>query len=183
MAAHALLKTEGLDVESYGVGNTVKLPGASPASPNRYPFGTPYSHILADLTAKNKSLYSDNGLLTMMDRNQGVKIAPQRWQDRSAESTPLDIVISFESKVFDIVVQDLRRREVSGISSGCHPCLVINLEVRDSTLDAAQAAPHALLLCKLLEESEDWETEVESVLDSFVEQTKRKRPEYDVCFS
>jgi len=119
----------------------------------------------------------------MIDRNQGVKTAPQRWQDRLAESTPLDVVISFESKVFDIVVQDLRRKEASGTSSGCHPCLIINLEVRDSTLDAAQAAPHALLLCKLLEESEDWETEVESVLDSFVKQTKRQRPEYDVCFS
>lgn len=119
----------------------------------------------------------------MMERNQGVKTAPQRWQDRPGESAPLDVVISFESKVYEIVVRDLQRREALGISSGCHPCLVINLEVRDSTLDAAEAAPHALLLCKLLEESEDWETEVDSVLDKFVEQTGRKRPEYDVCFS
>ena len=169
-------------MESYGVGNSVKLPGATPSTPNRYTFGTPYTEIYNDLASKNEDLYRDNGLLDMMQRNLGVKHAPQRWQDRPNGSTPLDVVVTFESKVFDIVIQDLRKKEAKG-GGGCHPCLVINLEVRDSTLDAANAAPHALLLCKLLEASEDWEAEVESVLEEFVHQTGRKRPEYDVCFT
>ena len=168
-------------VESYGVGNSVKLPGASPSSPNRYAFGTPYTDIYNDLATKDEELYKTNGLLDMMKRNIGVKTAPQRWQDRTREAPTLDVVISFESKVFEIVVQDLRRRETAGMG-GCHPCLVINLEVKDSTAEAALAAPHALLLCRLLEESDDWESEVDGVLDSFVKETGRRKPQYDVCF-
>lgn len=164
------------------MGNSVKLPGATPSTPNRYKFGTPYADIVSDLAGKDETLYRDNGLLDMMQRNVGVKHAPQRWQDRANGSTPLDVVISFESKVFEIVVADLRKKEAAG-GGGCHPCLVLNLEVRDSTADAANAAPHALLLCRLLEECEDWEAEVESVLEEFVQQTGRKRPEYDVCFT
>ena len=122
----------------------------------------------------------------MMERNVSVKPSPQRWQDRALNSTPLDVVLAFETKVFELVVQDLRKRE-AGAQDGegtlhHHPCLVVNLEVRDSTTEAASAAPQALLLCQLLEESEDWESEVEGVLDRFVEKTGRKRPQYDVCF-
>ena len=55
-------------------------------------------------------------------------------------------------------------------------------DVRDSAAEAATAAPHALLLCRAMEASEDWEAEVDAVLDTFVKETGRQRPEYDVCF-
>ena len=70
-----------LQVESFGVGNHVKLPGPSASQPNIYPFGTPYQDILNDLTAKSTEIYTQNGLLPMMQRNMGIKLAPERWHD------------------------------------------------------------------------------------------------------
>ena len=70
-----------LQVESFGVGNHVKLPGPSASQPNIYPFGTPYQDIFNDLTAKSTEIYTQNGLLPMMQRNMGIKRAPERWHD------------------------------------------------------------------------------------------------------
>lgn len=161
----------------------MKLPGASPTAPNRYTFGTPYAAILADLRSKDERYYTSNGLIPMMERNAAVKAAPQRFQARPPEAPPLDVVVCFESKVADIVVADLRRREAVG-NGASHPCLVINLEVRDSTAEAASAAPAALLLCRLLDEAGDWtrKAAVEGVLERFVAATGRRRPTYTVCF-
>ncbi len=70
-----------LQVESFGVGNHVKLPGPTASQPNIYPFGTPYEDIFNDLTAKSTETYTQNGLLPMMRRNMGIKKAPERWHD------------------------------------------------------------------------------------------------------
>lgn len=40
----------------------------------------------------------------MLKRNMGVKLAPQRWQDNSADGT-FDVVLTFEEKVFDMVLE------------------------------------------------------------------------------
>lgn len=42
----------------------------------------------------------------MLKRNLGVKHAPQRWQE-NAEDGPFDIVLTFEEKVFDMVIEGL----------------------------------------------------------------------------
>ena len=39
-------------VQSFGVGGHVKLPGSSAKEPNVYPFGTPYQTIYDDLKRK-----------------------------------------------------------------------------------------------------------------------------------
>lgn len=54
--------------------------------------------------------------------------------------------------------------------------------MRDSASEAATAAPHALRLCQMIEESEDWEAEIDEVLEKFATETGRRRPQYDVCF-
>lgn len=40
----------------------------------------------------------------MLKRNLGVKNAPQRWQDNAADGC-FDVVMTFEEKVFDIVIE------------------------------------------------------------------------------
>lgn len=75
------LSRYALQVASFGVGNSVKLPGPSQKQPNIYKFGTPYQDIYNDLLKQNRDLYVKNGLLPMLQRNMSVKQAPEKWQD------------------------------------------------------------------------------------------------------
>lgn len=70
-----------MQVGSFGVGGHVKLPGPTAKEPNVYNFGTPYKTMIEDLEKKDPNLYTRNGILNMLRRNMGVKLAPQRWQD------------------------------------------------------------------------------------------------------
>jgi len=174
MEAHALLKQNNYTVASYGVGGHVKLPGPNAKSPNTYKFGTPYQTIYDDLMAKDPALYTRNGLLKMVKRNIGVKHAPERWQN---SLTQHDVVLTFEEWVFDKVVEDLMGRDSESGAS----VLVVNLDVKDNHEEAALAAPQALKLCEMLEASDDWESDLDDIVDRFQQQCKR-RPLYTICF-
>ncbi|KAG5223132.1 Ssu72 family protein [Salix suchowensis] len=104
MEAHSLLKRHGFDVSSYGTGSHVKLPGPSLREPNVYDFGTPYKQMFDDLRRKDPELYKRNGILPMLKRNSGVKLAPQLWQDNAADGS-FTVVLTFEEKVFDMVLE------------------------------------------------------------------------------
>lgn len=52
----------------------------------------------------DKYRYKRNGILPMLKRNLGVKLAPQRWQDNAADGS-FDVVLTFEEKVFDMVIE------------------------------------------------------------------------------
>lgn len=41
-------------------------------------------------------------MLAMLERDKKVKTKPERWQD---EKSHFDLVITYESRVFDVVVQ------------------------------------------------------------------------------
>ena len=97
------LRFQGFNVDSFGTGDKVKLPGPSADRPNVYEFGTTYNDIYKDLEQKvtvtrcvrpvqrfhlnnfcafkDKSLYTQNGILHMLERNRRVKEMPQRLQD------------------------------------------------------------------------------------------------------
>ncbi|XP_027124937.1 uncharacterized protein [Coffea arabica] len=159
MEAHSLFKREGFDVSSYGTGQHVKLPGPSLREPNVYDFGTPYKHMFDDLRRKDPELYKRNGILPMLKRNLAVKSAPQRWQENAADGS-FDVVLTFEEKVFDMVIEDLHNRNHVLMK----PVLVINLEVKDNHEEAAIGARLALLLCQELESFEAWEESINMCL-------------------
>ncbi|KAJ0976875.1 hypothetical protein J5N97_012349 [Dioscorea zingiberensis] len=169
MEAHSLLKRQGLDVASYGTGAHVKLPGPSLREPNVYDFGTPYKFMLDDLRRKDPDLYKRNGILPMLKRNSSVKAAPQRWQDNAADGA-FDVVLTFEEKVFDMVLEDLNNREQTLMK----PVLIINLEVKDNHEEAAVGAKLALDLCQEIEAVECWEESVDNIVTAFENKHKRK---------
>ncbi|VDP08440.1 unnamed protein product [Soboliphyme baturini] len=104
MEAHSFLSKKGFWVRSFGIGNLVKLPGASPDKPNLYDFNTTYADIYKDLVVKDRQLYTQNGILNMLDRNRRIKNKPERFQEcREA----FDVVICCEERVFDQVFEGI----------------------------------------------------------------------------
>ncbi|CAF2182292.1 hypothetical protein BRARA_G02299 [Brassica rapa] len=169
MEAHFLLKRQGLDVASYGTGSHVKLPGPSAREPNVYDFGTPYKQMFDELRRKDPELYKRNGILQMLKRNLNVKLAPQRWQDNAADGV-FDVVMTFEEKVFDSVLEDLNNREQSLMKT----ILVMNLEVKDNHEEAAIGGRLALELCQEIEGNETWEDTIDDIVAGFEKQQRRK---------
>ena len=175
MDAHNLLKSEGLDVESYGVGSQVKIPGPSAREPNVYPFGTPYKEIYDELMSKDQALYERNGMLRLLDRNFRIKVAPERRQENTTKF--FDVVITFDDVVFDKLMDDVQKREQKLMRS----FLVINMKVKDTPTEAGKASPLALQLCKKIAECDDWEDDIEEIVEDFSAETGRK-PFYTICF-
>lgn len=169
MEAHFLLQKQGFDVASYGTGQHVKLPGPSIREPNIYEFGTPYKQMYEDLRHKDPDLYKRNGILPMLKRNIGIKLAPQRWQDNAADGT-FDVVMTFEERVFDMVLEDLFNRDHVLLK----PVLIINLEVKDNHEEAATGGRLALELCQELEATESWEDHIDKVVTAFERKHHRK---------
>ena len=177
-AAHSQLLQAGFSndaVESYGVGRAVKLPGETVDSPNCYHFDqVTYQEIIDDLKTKNEDLYRQNGILAMLERDVQVKRGPNRWQSRNRTTDVFDIILTFEKRVFDIVVQDLA--EGTGLA-----CAVINMEVKDTAAEAVKAAPDAVALCRALRDAGEWEDTIEDVLEDFTSNHERE-VDYEVCY-
>ncbi|KAH7288562.1 hypothetical protein KP509_31G031600 [Ceratopteris richardii] len=176
MEAHALLQKRGFDVRSYGTGAHVKLPGPSIKEPNIYKFGTPYRTMFEDLKSKDPELYKRNGLLHMLRRNLAIKEAPQRWQENAGDGV-FDIILTFESRVFDIVIEDLQNRGFSLMKS----VLVVNIDVKDNHEGAAAGARLALEFCRLVESVDSWEDEIDNIVQKF-EKHHNRRPIYSIGF-
>jgi len=96
MEAHNFMSKRGLTVKSFGSGQQVKLPGPSLDKPNIYTFDTPYEHMYKDLITKDQNLYTQNGVLHLLDRNRRIKEKPERFQDCRDR---FDIVFTVEERI------------------------------------------------------------------------------------
>jgi len=118
-----------------------------------------------DLAKQNEQLYKQNGVLKMLDRNRKIKPGPERWQENSLRH---DVVITFEERVFDAVLDDFAcNRQPRSFE----PVYVINLEVKDTHENALSGANLAVQLCELLDGAHDLEDEIEGILEIFEEQS------------
>ncbi|MEW5304901.1 MAG: hypothetical protein WDW36_007478 [Sanguina aurantia] len=186
MEAHLVLQRAGLKVDSFGVGGHVKLPGPSQREPNIYAFGTPYTKIYADLVSKDSELYTRNGLLTMLSRNIDIKTAPEKFQ---LCMTVFDVVITFEERVMDQVMEDLHHRTPLTMQ----PILVVNLLTQlTAHLTANRRSgtamkmppslpPQALKLCQMLGSVPMWEDAVDDIIKRFEAETGQTAI-YTICF-
>eukprot|EP00013_Stygamoeba_regulata_P007582 CAMPEP_0177643700 /NCGR_PEP_ID=MMETSP0447-20121125/8288_1 /TAXON_ID=0 /ORGANISM="Stygamoeba regulata, Strain BSH-02190019" /LENGTH=182 /DNA_ID=CAMNT_0019145999 /DNA_START=41 /DNA_END=589 /DNA_ORIENTATION=+ len=177
MEAHRVLALKGYNVQSYGTGTAVRLPGPDARTPNVYAFGEKsYKEIYEDLAQKNYDLYHSNGLLNMLQRNMKIKERPQKWQIQP--DIDLNIIFTFEDRVFDHVVEDLNNH--SSITNA--PCHVLNLAVRDNQEESVIAAQEIAFFLKELETyGEDWEDHMESAISKFEARYNRKLL-YALCF-
>lgn len=121
------------------------MPGPTADRPNTYSFGQSYEHMFNDLKGKDVNLYTQNGLLSMLERNKKIKNGPQRFQ---SSSSPFDVIFTCEERCFDIVCEDLREREIK-MNRVVH---VINFDIPDTPEDAAIGARMILQLAQMIED-------------------------------
>jgi len=167
MEAHGFLKKKGYNVQSFGTGDKVKLPGPTAAQPNVYDFGTTYDEIYADLTQKDQSLYTQNGILHMLDRNRRIKRMPERLQDSAHQ---FDVIMTAEERVFDQVLEYFESRP----STEDVIVHVINIDIQDNHEEATIGAFLFHELVQVFATSQDLDNEIDEVLQDF--ELKCNRP-------
>jgi len=167
MEAHAFIAKKGFNVHSYGTGDKVKLPGPTADRPNIYDFGVGYEEIHADLKKKDRTLYTQNGILNMLDRNRRIKFGPQRLQETDEK---YDLIFTAEERVYDQVVDHFENEGNVAIQ----PCHVINIDIQDNHEEATIGA---FLMCELLQvlaESSDIDNDIDELLQEFEARCKRQ---------
>uniref|UniRef100_A0A8C6XM90 RNA polymerase II subunit A C-terminal domain phosphatase SSU72 n=8 Tax=Toxicofera TaxID=1329911 RepID=A0A8C6XM90_NAJNA len=174
MEAHNILSKRGFSVRSFGTGTHVKLPGPAPDKPNVYDFKTTYDQMYSDLLRKDKELYTQNGILHMLDRNKRIKPRPERFQNCK---DVFDLILTCEERVYDQVVEDLNSRE----QETCQPVHVINVDIQDNHEEATLGAFLICELCQCIQHTEDMENEIDELLQEFEEKSGRTFL-HTVCF-
>jgi RNA polymerase II subunit A C-terminal domain phosphatase SSU72 len=167
MEAHVVLGNAGLRVESYGTGSQVRLPGRSAMEPRVFKFGTAYSDMYKSMagTLDDEQFFKRNGVLQLCKRGAAVKKAPQRWQDTDSYAIGQhDVVIAFEERIFDAVVEDLQIREPTEHFDPIH---VICLDTKDNPHEAQLQGQVALELCWRLEATQDLVAETPEIIEDF----------------
>lgn len=167
MEAHYFLKKRGFTrVRSFGTGTHVRLPGPTPNKPNVYDFQTTYEQMYNDLVQKDRELYTQNGVLSMLERNKRIKPKPERFQNCY---DVFDLILTCEERVYNLVVKELHSRE----QATCQPVHVINVDIQD---DEDEAILGAFLLCELSQcilLVDDMAKDLDELLEDFEEKCGR----------
>eukprot|EP00536_Pseudo-nitzschia_multiseries_P010877 jgi/Psemu1/319948/estExt_fgenesh1_pm.C_3480015 len=185
MEAHVVLGNAGLRVESYGTGTQVRLPGRTAMEPRIYKFGVPYEEMYNSMTKtrEDEEFFTRNTVLHLCRRGAAVKRAPQRWQDMPSDLiSQHDVVIAFEERIYDAVVEDLQIREPTENFAPIH---VICLDTKDNPEEAQLQGKVALDLCWRLEAAEDLVTDAPEILDEFEREKMTHTPIkvlYQLCY-
>jgi RNA polymerase II subunit A C-terminal domain phosphatase SSU72 len=176
----------GLRVESYGTGTQVRLPGRTAMEPRIYKFGSvPYEEMYNSMTStpEDEDFFTRNKVLHLCRRGAAVKRSPQRWQDMTSEFVSQhDVVIAFEERIYDAVVEDLQMREPTENFAPIH---VICLDTKDNPHEAQLQGQVALDLCWRLEAAQDLVTEAPEILDQFEKEKMTHTPIkvlYQLCY-
>lgn len=160
MEAHAFLSRKGFNVKSYGTGDTVRLPGPTPENPNIYDFGVTYDAIYKDLAAKEKTFYTQIGLLSMIDRNRRIKLCPEKFQNCEER---FDVVVTCEERVYDQVLEFFHSKK-SVLNQPVH---IVNIEIPDNHEDATMGAFLIHDLMAIMAQSPDLEEQIEELVQKF----------------
>mmetsp|Transcript_4092 Transcript_4092/g.7885 ORF Transcript_4092/g.7885 Transcript_4092/m.7885 type:complete len:155 (+) Transcript_4092:582-1046(+) len=133
--------------------------------PRIFKFGTPYAQMYESLATEDEAFFFQNGVLQLCRRGSGVKVAPQRWQDTpSTAIASHDVVIAFEERIFDAVVEDLQTRDPTDDFAPIH---VICLDTKDNPHEAHIQGRVCLELCWLLENAGDLVAEAPEIVENF----------------
>ncbi|XP_058569208.1 RNA polymerase II subunit A C-terminal domain phosphatase SSU72-like [Neofelis nebulosa] len=174
MEAHYFLSKRGFRVRSFGTGTHVELPGPAPDEPNVYNFRTTYDQMYNDLVSKDRDLYTQNGMLHMLERNKRIKPRPERFQNCQ---DVFDLIVTCEESVYDQVVEDMNSRE----QVTCQPVHVINVDIEDNDEEATVGAILICKLCQCIQHTEDMEDDLDELLQEFEEKSGRPFL-HTVCF-
>lgn len=161
------------------------LPGRSAMEPRIFKFGTPYEEMYNNLSAtpEDEAFFIRNGVLQLCRRGAAVKKAPQRWQDQTSEFVSIhDVVIAFEERIFDAVIEDLQIREPTENFAPIH---VICLDTKDNPHEAQLQGRVALELCWRLEAADDLIAQAAEIVDQFQNDRMTHTPIkvlYQLCY-
>ncbi|PIK55891.1 putative RNA polymerase II subunit A C-terminal domain phosphatase SSU72 [Apostichopus japonicus] len=111
-------------------------------------------------------VYTQNGILHMLDRNRRIKSKPERFQDNR---DVFDVVVTVEERVFDQVVEDLQKRGQLSMK----PVHVFNMEVKDNHDEATLGAFLICELCQMLHKPDDLENELDELILEFESKAAR----------
>ncbi|CAN0442232.1 unnamed protein product, partial [Hapterophycus canaliculatus] len=80
-----------------------------PPTPESGFLSLPKKQIRDFLARQNEELFRRNSVLGLLERDATTKRAPERWQSLDSEAVAsFDVVVCFESRVFDLVVEGTR---------------------------------------------------------------------------
>jgi RNA polymerase II subunit A C-terminal domain phosphatase SSU72 len=178
MEAHLVLQNAGLRVSSYGTGSTVRLPGKTAMEPRIFKFGTPYKDIYGQLAAIDHEFFYRNKVLGLCQRGAAVKPSATRWQD-AEDVRKHDVVICFEERIYDAVIEDLLGREPSPEFQPMH---VICLDTKDNPHEAQIQGRVCLDLCWRLEHCEDLSKDAPDIIEECQKDREPIKILYQVCY-